>query len=212
MIDCGHPGFVPKLEEEAKRFGISLESLTKVIITHHDMDHLGSLVALKRQYPAIQILAPEQEKLFIEGTIKSLRLEQAEESLHAIPDEMKPGAEAFIRYLKSIELVKVDRTLSYGERLPWYGGIQVVHTPGHMPSHISLYLPEDKTMIAADAVVIEDGELNIANPQFALDLDEAVRSCERLLAYDNERLICYHGGEYQGDIRQALKKLIDQYT
>ncbi len=66
------------------------------------MDHLGSLAALKRQYPAIQILAPEQEKPFIEGTIKSLRLEQAEESLHAIPDEMKPGAEAFfwIRYLK----------------------------------------------------------------------------------------------------------------
>ncbi len=72
-----------------------------------------------------------------------------------------------------------------------------------MPGHISLYLPSSKALIAADAVVIEDGKLNIANPDFALDLDEAVRSVERLMDYDIEQLICYHGGLYAGDARQA---------
>lgn len=98
------------------------------------------------------------------------------------------------------------------ERLPWCGGIDIVHTPGHMPGHISLYLPASKTLIAGDAVVIEQGKLNIANPQFTLDLDEAVRSVQRLLAYDIEQLICYHGGLFHGDVKQALLELVREYA
>lgn len=63
----------------------------------------------------------------------------------------------------------------------------------------------------ADAIVIEDGQLNIANPQHALDLDEAVNSVEALLRYDINKLICYHGGVYQGDIQQGLQQLIQKY-
>ncbi|KKO50771.1 hypothetical protein XI25_30785, partial [Paenibacillus sp. DMB20] len=106
----------------------------------------------------------------------------------------------------------LDRTVSDGEHLPWCGGIDIIHTPGHTPGHMSLYLPADKTLIAGDAVVIENGQLNIANPQFTLDLDEAVHSVQRLLNYDIERIICYHGGLFQGDVKQALREFVHVYT
>ncbi len=80
-----------------------------------------------------------------------------------------------------------------------------------MPGHISLYLPESKTLIASDAVVIEDGTFNIANPSYTLNLEEAVNSVQLLLNYDIEQIICYHGGLFHGDVEQALRELILTY-
>ncbi|MNI19018.1 putative metallo-hydrolase YflN [compost metagenome] len=211
LIDCGYPNFMPLLEEAANRHNVTLDSITKLIVTHHDMDHIGSLAALKRTYPHIDIIAYELEVPYIEGAKKLLRLEQAESTFNALPDEAKPYAEQFIRFLQSIEPAAVDRTVSNGERLPWCDGIEIIHTPGHMPGHISLYLPASKTLIAGDAVVIEEGNLAIANPQYTLDLDEAIRSVQRLLDYDIEQIICYHGGLFHGDVQQALQQLIHKY-
>lgn len=212
LVDCGYPNFIPQLEEAANRHGFTLASITKLIVTHHDMDHIGSLAALKRAYPQISIVAPELEAPYIEGKSKSLRLEQAESTLSVLPDEAKSQAEQFIRYLQSIEPIPVDQTVSNDERLPWCDGIDVIHTPGHMPGHISLYLPASKTLIAGDVVVIEHGKLNIANPQFTMDLPEAVRSVQRLLDYEIDQLICYHGGLFHGDVKQALRQLLREYA
>lgn len=140
-----------------------------------------------------------------------MRLEQAESTFNELPDEAKPFAEQFIRFLQSIEPIAVDQTVSNGEMLPWCDGIKIIHTPGHMPGHISLYLPASKTLIAADAVVIEEGKLAIANPQHTLDLDEAIHSVQRLLDYDIEQIICYHGGLFHGDVQQGLQQLIHKY-
>lgn len=212
LIDCGYPHFIPLLEEAANRYHISLDSITKLIVTHHDMDHIGSLAALKRAYPHIEIITHELEAPYIEGVQRSLRLVQAESTFSTLPDGAKPFAEQFIHFLQSIEPVDVDRTVSSGEILPWCGGIKIIHTPGHMPGHISLYLPASKILIAADAVVIEEGKLAIANPQYTLDMDEAVDSVERLLDYDIEKLICYHGGLFHGNVQHALKELIHNYN
>ncbi|HZG58631.1 MBL fold metallo-hydrolase [Paenibacillus sp.] len=211
LIDCGYPEFLPMLEAAAARKGIPFSSIATVVLTHHDMDHIGSLAALQRAYPHIEVVAHEREKPYLEGTAKSLRLEQAEAMLGAMPDSARPQAEQFIRLLQSIEPARVDRTVADGERLPWFGGMEIVPTPGHMPGHISIYLPAEKTLIAGDAVVVEDGRLNLANPQFALDMEEAVRSVRKLLDYDIERLICYHGGELRGGIKEALLDVLERY-
>ncbi|GIO04504.1 MBL fold hydrolase [Brevibacillus reuszeri] len=212
LIDCGYPDFLPLLEKAAQEHGICLESLTAVIVTHHDMDHIGSLAALKRTYPQIEIIAYESEVPYLAGSKKSLRIEQAEATLDDLSPDERPHAEAFIRVLESIEPAHVDRTVTHQERLPWCGGIEIIHTPGHMPGHISLYLPKSKTMIAGDAVVASSGKLEIANPQFTMDMGAAIRSVQLLLTYDTRQLICYHGGLFIGDARQALHQLIQTYT
>ncbi len=53
-------------------------------------------------------------------------------------------------------------------------------------------------MVTGDAVVIEDGKLNLANPGYTLHMDDAVRSVRWSLDYDIRQLICYHGGLFQG--------------
>lgn len=62
-------------------------------------------------------------------------------------------------------------------------------------------------MIAGDALVIEDEKLAIANPQYTLNMREAKKSINKLLNYDINKVICYHGGIYQSEIKNSLEKI-----
>lgn len=77
-----------------------------------------------------------------------------------------------------------------------YPNIEIVATPGHTPGHISLYLKNKKTLITGDAAALENSQLVIANPQFTLDIENAKKSISKILEYDAETYICYHGGIY----------------
>ncbi len=211
LVDCGYPDFLQLLEEAMHRQGIRLEMITRLILTHHDIDHVGSAAALKRKYPNIEIIAHGTETPCINGTQKALRLMQAESTLNEMTGEDRVNAEHFIHFLQSVEPVEVNRIVQSGEFLPWCGGIQIIDTPGHTAGHISLYIPSIKTLIAGDAVVIEDGKLNIANPQYCSDLEEAIRTVQELQNVEISQLICYHGGLFQGDAKNALLQLSNEY-
>ena len=77
-----------------------------------------------------------------------------------------------------------------------------------MPGHISLYLHNDKTLISGDALTMENNNLAMANPQYTLDMATAKESIKKLLTYDIEQIICYHGGSYTGNCRAALQRLV----
>lgn len=204
LIDCGYPDSLPLLQRAAAERGLDLPRLTRIIITHHDYDHMGGLAQLMRAYPQATVVTSAADEPYVSGKEKSLRLQQAERLYATLPKSEKAGARAFHHLLASVEPVPVDQCIQDGETLPWCGGIGVIATPGHMPGHLSLYLRESKTLVAGDAVVVEDNRLQIANPRYTLDLPTAQRSIHKLLAYDIATLVCYHGGEVTGDVRDAL--------
>lgn len=207
LVDCGYPNFLPLIERVAQEKGLDFNRLTKVIVTHHDHDHMGSLAEIKRKYPNIQVIASEKDSLHVSGRAKSLRLIQAEQTQSLLPPEKQEGGIMFQELLKSVENVDVDLTVKDGEYFPWCGGVEIIETPGHMPGHISIYVKELKTLITGDALAIENSNLEIAAPQFTLDMAEAKKSIRKLLKYNIEKIICYHGGVFQGDIAWALRNI-----
>ncbi|WP_040005678.1 MBL fold metallo-hydrolase [Fibrisoma limi] len=211
LIDCGYAGFMPLLETAANQHGLSLADLTGILISHHDIDHVGGLYELKREYPSLTVYASSIEAPSINGQVKSARLQQAEALHDLLPEEQKPGAIAFQEMLKRIQPVNVDVIFSDAQPTRWED-VQIIDTPGHTPGHISVYLPGSRTLIACDALVIEDGSFNIANPQFAIDLKQAVDSARKLQSLAIERVVCYHGGVMEGNIQQKLSDLIDRYA
>lgn len=194
LIDCGFTGMLPALEQAALEAGSPLDTLTDVFVTHQDHDHMGTLAALKRKYPAIKVWAGEVEAPYVSGESESLRLLQAEALQKALPEDQKAFGEAFIRILQGVETVRPDGLLKDGDHLPWGGGCRVIATPGHTPGHLSLYVEPEDLLIAGDAAVAENGVLVIANPQFTLDTAAAERSLEKLKAWGAGRMICYHSG------------------
>ncbi len=208
LVDCGHPDALPKLEVLMSDEGLDMADLTKIIITHHDHDHMGALASIVRKYPNVRVMASAIDAPHIEGAAKSLRLVQAESIHDNLPEEQKESARRFATYLESIEPTKVDVLLRDGDWFDFCGGFEIIATPGHMPGHISIYLPESKTLISGDALVVQKGDLENANPQYSLDIEGTRTSALKLSKLEIERVICYHGGLYTGDVHSALIKMV----
>lgn len=199
LVDCGYPGSLELLEAELSARGASLAQVTKLVLTHQDDDHMGAAAELKERYPALQILASETEAPYISGERKNLRLRQAEEMQEQLPEDQKEFGLQFCRRLRRVPPVAVDRPLHPGEQFGWGGGCEILGTPGHTPGHISIRAQNGEYLIAGDAAVVEGGALAVANPEFCLDLNEAVRSLERLRAASCRRYLCFHGGAWTGN-------------
>ncbi len=191
LIDTALPGQTELLREAVEKAGRRLEEITKVILTHQDLDHIGSAKILSDM--GAEILAHELEAPYIQGEKTSVRLTDMEsrfdlmsESERAFYERAKKGAPFFF--------VKIDRKLKDGEVLDLCGGIKVIHTPGHMPGHIALLLQESNIIVAGDAANITDGKLTGANPHFTKNMEEAQASFEKMLALKPSSVACYHGG------------------
>ncbi|MEW9053090.1 MAG: MBL fold metallo-hydrolase [Neobacillus sp.] len=190
LVDTGVPGQLDAIRDEMNKLGVSFTRLTKVIITHHDLDHIGSLPEiLDASEQKITVFAHPLAKPYIEGDKRLLKLKD--------PKVVPPKA-------------KVDQTVEGDDVLPECGGIKVIFTPGHTPDHISLYHIESKTVIAGDATIAVNGEVKGPNPQYTLNMKEAYQSIGKLLAYETAQIICYHGGVCPESEKQRLEKLYQE--
>lgn len=211
LVDAGYPGQAPLFREAIEQADVPLQKLRTIIVTHQDLDHIGSLPALLKEAPqTVEVLANEVEKPFIQGEQRLLKLtpQVIAQAIANFPADMPEQArQAFQATLENPPKAPVDRTVADGEELPCCGGIIVINTPGHTPGHICLYHRPSKTLIAGDALRAADGQLLGPNPQATLDMPLAIQSLKRLAQYDIETVICYHGGPYTGGANQRLAEL-----
>lgn len=208
MVDSGMPGQIELFKAEAKSKGLNLENLTKIVITHHDIDHIGSLADMKRTFKNVKVLSSEIEADYISGKKESLRLEHMKNNYDKMPEERKQWYVKFQNIYKNLEKPNVDIMLKDNELVPGCTKIRAITTPGHLPGHISVYHEESKTLIAGDALGFMDGKLFI-NAQNTLEMSQAKESVRKLLKYDIENIVCYHGGLFQGDCNNALQDILN---
>jgi len=207
LADSGYPGQLTPVREAMQQVGVPFERLTQVILTHHDIDHIGGLREILGELPGrVRVLAHAEEKAYIDGSKRPLKLAKMEANLEALPEAMKGFYPTFKRAFENAT-VPVDETLTDGDEIPLCGGIRVIFTPGHTLGHISLYARESKTLIAGDALCVEDGMLNIAPAANNYDLELCKRSMQTLANYDIETVFCYHGGLYQERPNQRIAAL-----
>ncbi len=57
LVDCGYPGSLGLLEIQLERHNIRPESITTLVLTHQNDDHIGAAAEIKGKYPVIQVLA-----------------------------------------------------------------------------------------------------------------------------------------------------------
>jgi glyoxylase-like metal-dependent hydrolase (beta-lactamase superfamily II) len=209
LTDCGYEESYDELVGLLRQKNLEVSQLSGILISHDDIDHIGSLYKLRQSNPELLVYASRIEEPSLSGKIKSERLAQAERLFENIPEEHRTWALDFQNSLKSIQRVTVDKTLEDGDQIA--KEIRVIHTPGHTRGHLCFYVEQLKLLIASDAVVIENNELNIANPEFTLDLKAAIRSVRLLATLDIEKMICYHGGIFQGNIKDHLNRLLRRY-
>ncbi|WP_454192399.1 MBL fold metallo-hydrolase [Paenibacillus sp. Marseille-Q7038] len=215
LVDTGYPGQLPLLEKELASLGYRVSDINRIILTHQDLDHIGNLPSLKQASPAAEIISDPLEKPYIQGDLLLLKItsDSVTSSLESLPAEISDQMKlAFKQTLENPPKAPVDRTVIHKETLPYAGGIIIIETPGHTPGHISLYHTASKTLIAGDALVIENSELFGPSPAHTLDMNKAISSLQQLDNYDIECVICFHGGIYKGEVNQRINDIIKQFS
>jgi len=193
LIDTGLPGQVQDIAKAIADAGFDAKSLTHIIITHQDLDHIGCALDLQKIAPNVKILAHYEEAPYIDGRKVPVKLADMLEKYDNLSLEHK---EQVNQSKKSYDerRIKIDQELKDKELLPICGDIEVVHTPGHTPGHISLYLHESHIMVCGDAANIDDGRVVSSNPVYTLDMELAERSFEKIKGYTMVGIVAYHGG------------------
>lgn len=130
---------------------VSLETLSRIVITHPHPDHLGGLSAL-REYTKAPVAAFHSAVPFIEqpGAIRAtwLTLPDAQAALLGLP----PGSELDGRIRRRGANLSVPRALPVAT--PLHDGdvlddlLHVIHTPGHEGNQICLRV--DDVLLSAD--------------------------------------------------------------
>ena len=207
LVDAGYPGQLPLIRAAIEQAGVPFDKLNKVVVTHHDIDHIGSLSQmLKERDGDISVLGHAVEKAYIQGDKRPLKLAQMEANLDHLPEEMKILYGQLNAAFQACK-VNVDETLDDGQELPYLGGITVIFTPGHTLGHICLYHKRSKTLIAGDALCVEEGMLARTPAFTTFDAALYAQSLVKLAQYDIETVICYHGGLYKDHANQRLAAL-----
>jgi len=208
LIDTGFPGQTEAFREAVEKMGLSFERINRIILTHQDIDHVGSLASLVKELGGkAEVIAHEAEKPYITGEKTPIKLAQFEAHKDSLSDDRK----GFFEILKAgfaDSKTNVGRTVADGDVFPFCGGIDVIHTPGHTPGHICLYHRSSKTLIAGDAMNIQEGRLTGPNPGNTCDAEEAAKSLQKFTRYDIQNIVCYHTGLYRGHANEAIRELI----
>lgn len=149
IIDVGLPRSEKKILAYVVSLGQSARDVKRIVITHADFDHFGSLAALHRLTGARVYTSKIEADAIAQG--KSSRQIK-------IPARnwRRRWSNFFFNIFMKPTPFQVDETLMDGQVLPILGGLRVVETPGH----ISLYAPEKGILFCGDSMVTYDNEID----------------------------------------------------
>jgi len=202
LVDCGYPGSGETILRSLNDMGHSAHDIRRLVITHADIDHMGSLAELRRRTGA-EVLAHALEHDVIAGRKRRQWGRGPEGRLFAF------AYQVLLRTGRiSLQATTVDGTLNDGQS--WGGSWQVVHTPGHTPGHIALYEPGQRALITGDALGQRRGALRGPKPMYAADIREAVASVRKLAELRPETLLFGHRPPLQRLPQRALTDLADR--
>lgn len=201
LIDCGVPQHGDKILDALVSNGFPVHSVKRIIITHADVDHMGGLHRVKEATGA-RVVCHVAEEEYMDGS-------RTRQSASAF---LKPAL-GLMRLIPGMRMqpVSPDELVQDGDLLP--EGFIVVHTPGHMPGHISLLNRDARLLIAGDALANRREKLSGPPPAFTPDMQAAQRSILRLAKQygdDYETVVFGHGPPILANGGKRVRALASQ--
>jgi glyoxylase-like metal-dependent hydrolase (beta-lactamase superfamily II) len=193
LIDAGLSGSRRVVSRYLQRIGRSIDDLGRIICTHAHPDHIGGVRELAGDRE-VEVLMHPADLATLNVTLRDVVANRNRSQLIAYLTR-HPG-----------EATPVED----GQLLPILGGLQVVHTPGHTPGSICLYLVRDKLLFTGDALQLIRGKVTYASAFFSEDMALARASVARMAALDVETIAFAHYPPWRDDANGTLRALADR--
>jgi glyoxylase-like metal-dependent hydrolase (beta-lactamase superfamily II) len=201
LVDSGLPKRKDTILRVVAEADSQPEDLKHILITHHHVDHMGSLADLKEAYDAKSYVHPADSPI-VRGdepqpgpNPSSLLGKIAGPLLERIAPEPSPAG--------------VDVEVSDGEELPIAGGINAIHTPGHTPGHLSFLLPSRRALFVGDAAA---NMLRLGMPigMYTADREQAKESIRKLAGLEFDVACFGHGRVLKGEANLRFRRLAEK--
>ena len=189
MIDSGAGNSSSQLDRNIEMLGLKPSKLTKIILTHCHIDHIGSATYFREKYKS-EIVIHELDARALETG-----------------DSMKTAANW---YGTTFPPTRVDRKLKGAHEILNFGqeDLHCLHTPGHTPGSISVYLDR-----AGQRILFGQDIHGPFNRAFDSDIAAWRKSMNVLLLLEADILCEGHFGIYQpkNKVRDYIERYLEEY-
>ena len=185
LIDTGAGWSVDQIIGNIKKLGLDPKNLTKIILTHCHIDHIGGVPEIKKRFGS---------KLYIHK-LDAPPLETGDQVLTAASwyQTTFPPTPVDVKFNLPEETLTIDEQK-----------IVCLHTPGHTPGSICIYLDKDGKRILFGQ--------DLHGPlleEFGSNIEDYGRSTKKLLDLDADILCEGHFGIFRP--KDMVKKYILRY-
>jgi glyoxylase-like metal-dependent hydrolase (beta-lactamase superfamily II) len=189
LIDAGAGTSVDRIVNNIEELSLDPMKISTVILTHCHIDHIGGAHAFKERYGARIVMHQLDADVAEKGDSRMTAAYWYGISLAPLPVDMK--------------LTKEEECLHFGEQ-----EVVCLHTPGHTPGSISLYLDRDDKRILFGQ--------DIHGPflaEFGSNISQWQKSMEKLLALKADILCEGHFGIYKpnNNVTDYIERYLDEY-
>ncbi len=185
LIDTGNPGKFKNILKEIESLNIEPKDIKHILLTHHDVDHVGNAALLQEETGAT-LWAQEEDIPYIVG------------------DKGRPGIKKVAALL--LRSKKPEKIKAYnGQKID---DIEIIQTPGHTPGHVS-FLYKD-ILFAGDLVRNPNGELKKL-PKMGNSDDELLKKSILKMNEYSFKWVCPAHGEPL-EVKDEWKELVNSIT
>lgn len=171
--------------------------LRRIILTHAHVDHVGSLDALVRWLPGVEIAISRRETRLL---ARDFTLDPDE------PQDKVRGGFPEVATRPKVLLADGDR----------FGSLLAIATPGHTPGHFSFLDERSGTLIAGDALASVGGLRVVSDASWVFPLPKmatwhgptAVESARRLAELAPKAIVDGHGGAIMENAARELSAAV----
>ncbi len=138
LLDTGFPGDGTRIRRVMTRAGVGPRDVRAILLTHGHIDHAGNAAEL-RAWTGAPVYAHPAEQPHLDGAYPYSGAARVCGVLEGL-------GRAATRYRR----VAIDVELHDGQELPFWGGLRVVHLPGHTVGHCGFYSLRHDLLFSGD--------------------------------------------------------------